>query len=357
MRGDWDRWEKKRTTGGLLQLDIANVRKSINFDRAVTGSVQWPSGAGIEIEVRPGSGLVLSYKWRGDDVPSYLVPITYTTPNYGGRRPWFRCPNQNCGRRVRILYGGRYFLCRHCHDLTYESAQVGRHDRPRVVIRNRLRRLRNQLGGRGGLFDALPDRPQGMSWRRYTAICLEYQELLRLDSQVGYLSLIAFASGCGMEDLSTASPNDIRNELRDVWKDHKLDWEDGIPAHVVWRHAEKMADWLEEEERERPETERPDRLTLGELATLAGVPFAFAKEAGREGLVTPDKGRTHRAKRYRPRLANWLGKLETLRSAGYDWDDIRDWTKRRWDPGHDHERKWPSGYEKRIAHGQAKEAD
>jgi hypothetical protein len=113
---------------------------------------------------------------------------------------------------------------------------------------------------------------------------------------------------------------------------------------VIRRHAVRLAVWLEEEEQERMEAERPERLTLGELATQAGVPFAFAKEAVQEGLITPDKGRTHRAKRYRPRLATWLGKLSTLRSAGYTWDDILDWTKRRWDPGHDHERKWPAGY-------------
>lgn len=37
-----------------------------------------------------------------------------------------------CGRRVRKLYlgpGGTYFACRHCYNLTYESAQT--HD-PRM---------------------------------------------------------------------------------------------------------------------------------------------------------------------------------------------------------------------------------
>ena len=32
------------------------------------------------------------------------------------------CLGVGCGRRVAILYGlGKYFLCRHCYDLRYES--------------------------------------------------------------------------------------------------------------------------------------------------------------------------------------------------------------------------------------------
>ena len=45
---------------------------------------------------------------------------------------WFVCPLVGCGRRVGKLYlppGGRYYGCRHCYRLTYESAQE--HD-PRV---------------------------------------------------------------------------------------------------------------------------------------------------------------------------------------------------------------------------------
>ncbi len=50
------------------------------------------------------------------------VPLTWTGCNFGGERPWFVCPGAGRGRRVAILYGpGRYFLCRHCYDLAYES--------------------------------------------------------------------------------------------------------------------------------------------------------------------------------------------------------------------------------------------
>jgi hypothetical protein len=53
------------------------------------------------------------------------IPLLHTTPNYGGIRWWFRCPK--CSRRVSRLYRpsrAYCFLCRHCHNLTYESAQM-----------------------------------------------------------------------------------------------------------------------------------------------------------------------------------------------------------------------------------------
>jgi hypothetical protein len=86
----------------------------------------------------------------------------------------------------------------------------------------------------------------------------------------------------------------------------------------------------------------PDRLTLGELATAAGVPYAFAVEAQAEGLLRPDGGRGTRTKRYRRRLASWLVKLAGLRAEGHSWADLRAWARRRWQPGHEDERRAPA---------------
>ena len=57
---------------------------------------------------------------------NYYINFTRTKCNFGGYRWWFICPNQNCGRRVRVLYrspNSRYYVCRHCHNLTYRSKQ------------------------------------------------------------------------------------------------------------------------------------------------------------------------------------------------------------------------------------------
>ena len=80
-----------------------------------------------------GDSLRISYRIVGsgdsksEDI-SYSIPVVYTGCNFGGSRPWFLCPGEvngvTCGRRVAKLYkppSGRYFLCRHCYDLSYSS--------------------------------------------------------------------------------------------------------------------------------------------------------------------------------------------------------------------------------------------
>jgi hypothetical protein len=65
------------------------------------------------------------------------VGLTTTRPPFGGLRWWFCCPleadGRPCGRRVHKLYltvGATLFGCRHCHRLTYTSAQRSRYDDP-----------------------------------------------------------------------------------------------------------------------------------------------------------------------------------------------------------------------------------
>ena len=54
----------------------------------------------------------------------YRVNLTTTPLVWGGGRYWFVCPAVGCEKRVGCLYlppGGKYFACRHCYDLSYES--------------------------------------------------------------------------------------------------------------------------------------------------------------------------------------------------------------------------------------------
>lgn len=60
-------------------------------------------------------------------IHGYLLKLSFATtvPHFGGTRYWFICPH--CKRRVGTLYSPRlerYFKCRHCHNLTYKSAQT-----------------------------------------------------------------------------------------------------------------------------------------------------------------------------------------------------------------------------------------
>jgi hypothetical protein len=101
-----------------------------------SGKITWSDGlSGTElssagVSVRPAaSGLLLTLNYRCDQKPVELpILLTPTYPRLGGKRWWFICPliinGVACNRRVRKLYlWGRYFGCRHCHNLTYRSCQ------------------------------------------------------------------------------------------------------------------------------------------------------------------------------------------------------------------------------------------
>ena len=67
----------------------------------------------------------------GETTPfRYSTDLVSTPCRFGGQRWWFICPLVNCSRRVGVLYlpyGAKYFGCRHCYNLTYESVQT--HDK------------------------------------------------------------------------------------------------------------------------------------------------------------------------------------------------------------------------------------
>ena len=56
------------------------------------------------------------------------MEIDKTYPYFGGTRNWIIC---KCKKRVRKLYrplNRRYFRCRHCHDLMYQSQESNVYD-------------------------------------------------------------------------------------------------------------------------------------------------------------------------------------------------------------------------------------
>ncbi len=114
--------------------------------------------------------LVLSYNYRrnGEEWQSVEEPvhIACVPCRFGGTRPYFMCPGVvngvTCGRRVaKLLATGRYFLCRHCYRLAYESQSESAWDR---ALR-RANKIRMRLGGDPGVAAPFPERPKGM-WRR-----------------------------------------------------------------------------------------------------------------------------------------------------------------------------------------------
>jgi len=83
----------------------------------------------IEYEVdtrNRGEAWIQLHQWTGHNgsFVDYRIPLTTTPMPWGGVHWWFACPM--CRRRCWKLYlppGKRYFGCRTCHNLAYESSQ------------------------------------------------------------------------------------------------------------------------------------------------------------------------------------------------------------------------------------------
>ena len=88
--------------------------------KASIGLCTFAESVEVHYTLRPGD--------EDEERIRYRVPLTSTPCNWGGERPWFTCPGAGCGRRVGKLYlpprPEKYFLCRHCHELSYRSRQT-----------------------------------------------------------------------------------------------------------------------------------------------------------------------------------------------------------------------------------------
>ena len=155
-------------------IDLAELRRKKLLKPGADLTLTWryednPIGnIGIRIE---RGGIRLSYESRDHDdtweVVSEWVPFAYTATNFGGKRRWLVC--KLCGRRCRILYGGRYFRCRRCYGLTYQSQyedETQHADRCAAQIKKRL----------GGFGDDIffPEKPKGLHWKTYRRLRAEH---------------------------------------------------------------------------------------------------------------------------------------------------------------------------------------
>lgn len=341
-------WDAKKTTAeNGLQLDMSKLARVIDFGRVVgrtrcSFNWQWTRSTLFGGESKNTVTLVclpgfveFHYSQDGADVTPYRAGVLQTTPNFGGVRYWWGCPR--CGRRVRILYGAP-FMCRECHALTYETRQKSRPYALVEAMHNRMYAIRRKVGDGGGLLDSLPEKPKTMHWETYERLSEEYRMLEAASICAMGLAL----QGKGRLGFDLPGVDD--ETVMMIWgaskrerKPHKRapTGDGGMP--IDWAQSRRL--WAAEEERKRRRAE--NRLTLGELARLAGVGYAFARECEREGLLRADQGRTTRRRRYRRKSAGWLGKLAGLRADGWEWAELRDWTARRWQPGHEHERANP----------------
>jgi hypothetical protein len=183
--GNWYRFDKKTTTGECHSVDVRYLHRNGLLKAGGWFSLRW-SRAGREtgsircavIGNEKPERVILTYPHRSGprgecEEVREPVALTWTACNFGGERPWFICPGAGCGRRVAVLYGpGRYFLCRHCYDLVYESQ---REDKMHRALR-RAQKIREILGGSANMMKPFPEKPKGMHWKTYERLWWEHRE-------------------------------------------------------------------------------------------------------------------------------------------------------------------------------------
>ncbi len=126
-------WLKKRMVEECWDLDMKWLKDRIDFTKKDWASISMKSSWGRKfiaiITYEPRDPLVIHYHWYNakseiNEVLSCRLQWEATPCNYGGFRYWFLCPS--CFSRRRILYmpyGAKYFSCRICYNLCYESQQ------------------------------------------------------------------------------------------------------------------------------------------------------------------------------------------------------------------------------------------
>jgi hypothetical protein len=179
--GNWYRFDKKTTTGECHSVDVRYLHRNGLLKPGHSFSLRW-SRAGRQTGSIGGVAyrdqLTLLYRHRRglggewEDVKE-TVPLTWTACNFGGERPWFICPGGDCGRRVAVLYGpGRYFLCRHCYDLAYQSQR----DNAMYRALHKAQSIRERLGGSANMMEPFPEKPTGMHSRTYERLWWKHHE-------------------------------------------------------------------------------------------------------------------------------------------------------------------------------------
>lgn len=134
-------WSKKEEADSLKKIQIWWLKKQGYLNGWASGTMSWTSGfsdnkssVGVEISTHSDEPyLRIHYTQTAQDGTKqdfdYKIPLTTTPCHFGGCRLWFVCPwyanGKYCGRRVGVLYlGNKYFACRHCYNLTYNSRNL-----------------------------------------------------------------------------------------------------------------------------------------------------------------------------------------------------------------------------------------
>ena len=161
----------KSSTKKFLCVDVRRMHRQGQLQSRASSVITDEANAEIQlvaradrVTIRHGIRLLAGFR----ELARQTVKLDKTPCNYGGQRPWFRCPG--CDRRVAVLYGeklangasvkNRRFKCRRCHNLFYPSQRETWSDR----MFRKSEKFWIRMGGWSG------GKPKGMHWRTYNRL-------------------------------------------------------------------------------------------------------------------------------------------------------------------------------------------
>jgi hypothetical protein len=175
--GNWYRYDSKTLAENCLFIDVRQLYRKGCLEPGKKYYWKWQDGSNIVIETTP-EAIELTYnisrnEQSREDV-HIKVCLSWSSCNYGGKCPWFICPGKGCGRSVAKIYlAGKYFLCRHCHDLAYSSQRQAKAFR----LQDKAQKICRRLGANNCNDLFVASKPKGMHWRTYEKLVDEAQEI------------------------------------------------------------------------------------------------------------------------------------------------------------------------------------
>jgi hypothetical protein len=183
--GSGRRPELPGTVEDCLAIDASRwMREGILRDGVVrSGLRQWGASGQWSIAYQADASVLtvrLRYTIKNSGERfDYPISLQTTEPRFGGLRWWFTCPlstgDKRCARRVRKLFlppGCKYFGCRYCYSLTYQSRREDAASRALT----KAQKIRVRLGGDGSIGPLFPARPKGMRNWTYVRLKAEADE-------------------------------------------------------------------------------------------------------------------------------------------------------------------------------------
>ncbi len=135
-------YSSRLTTNDCKSISVKFLKSNLYFYKGGSDGMKWKNTKGAETgsigfsvsmiagneHIRLVYTRVVDFSGEKFDL-DYTVRLSSTPCYFGGRRWWFRCPLEEdgrvCNRRAGTLYlaGDKYFGCRICYNLTYESSR------------------------------------------------------------------------------------------------------------------------------------------------------------------------------------------------------------------------------------------